>query len=309
PPDPGPAAAGGAGQSRGRVPRADRSALGCRALPRREAGVTAMSVTPGVATVPVNATGAPPAARASALRRLTITEFKLFMRERAGPIWAVAFPIILLVIFGAIPSFRKPTASLGGYTPLDVYVPILIVFSMALATVILMPMVLAGYRERGVLRRLQTTPAGPARVLAAPLIISLALAAVAVPGVLVVAGLGSGVFLPRQPAAFALAALFTLAALLALGLFVAAVAPSGRAAQVIGALLFYPMLFFSGMWWPIPMMPSVMQHISEATPLGAAWQAMSNAGVGHWPPALPLATLAAYAVVLSLGAARLFRWE
>jgi len=170
-------------------------------------------------------------------------------------------------------------------------------------------MVLAGYRERGVLRRLQTTPAGPARVLAAHLIINLVLAAVSVTEVLVVARLGYGVFLPRQPAAFALAALFTLAALLALGLFVAAVAPSGRAAQVIGALLFYPMLFFSGMWWPIPAMPPVLQHVAEATPLGAAWQAMSNAGVGHWPPALPLLTLAAYAVALSLGAARLFRWE
>ena len=103
--------------------------------------------------------------------------------------------------------------------------------------------------------------------------------------------------------------LFTVAALQALGLLVAAIAPSGRAAQIIGMLIFYPMLFFSGMWWPIPEMPPVLQHVAEATPLGAAWQAMSNAGMGHWPPALPLLTLAGYAVVLSLAAARLFRWE
>jgi len=255
-------------------------------------------------------TAAPPAAvRGSALRRLIITELKLGTRDRVSPIWAGAFPLILLVIFGAIPSFRKPTASLGGYTPLDVYVPILIAFSMAMAAVVVMPMLLAGYRERGVLRRLQTTPAGPYRVLAAHLIINLALAAVSAAEILLIARFGYGVSLPRQLAGFVLAVLFIAAALLALGLFVAAIAPSGRAAQMIGALLFYPMLFFSGMWWPIPMMPPVMQHISEATPLGAAWQAMSNAGVGHWPPALPLATLAAYAVALSLGAARLFRWE
>jgi len=249
------------------------------------------------------------AVRRSALRRLTITEFKLFLRERAGPVWIIVLPLVLLVIFGAIPAFRKASAELGGYTPLEVYVPILIAFSLALSAVVAMPMVLAGYRERGVLRRMQTTPAGPARVLAAHLIINVAVAAVSATEVLVVARLAYGVFLPRQLIGFALAALLTVAALQTLGLLVAAIAPSGRAAQVIGMLMFYPMLFFSGMWWPIPEMPPVLQHVAEATPLGAAWQAMSNAGVGHWPPALPLLTLAGYAVVLSLAAARLFRWE
>lgn len=266
-----------------------------------------MSVTTAMSTT---TTAAPPAAvRSSALRRLTITELKLATRDRVSPIWAGAFPLVLLVIFGAIPSFRKPTASLGGYTPLDVYVPILIAFAMAMSAAVVMPVLLAGYRERGVLRRLRTTPAGPYRVLAAHLIINLALAAVSVTEILVVAKLGYGVFLPRQLAGFVLAVLFIAAALLALGLFIAAIAPSGRAAQVIGMLLFYPMLFFSGMWWPIPMMPPVLQHVAEATPLGAAWQAMSNAAAGHWPSALPLLTLAAYALVLSAGAARLFRWE
>lgn len=263
-----------------------------------------MSVTTAVSTA------APPAAaRPSALRRLTITELKLATRDRVSPIWGAALPLVLLVIFGAIPAFRKPTASLGGYTPLDVYVPILVAFSMAVSAVLIMPMLLAGYRERGVLRRLQTTPAGPGRVLAAHLIINLALAAASVTEILLVARLGYGVSLPRQLAGFALAVLFAAAALLALGQLVAAVAPSARAAQVIGMLLFYPMLFFSGLWWPIPEMPPVLRHVAEATPLGAAWQAMNNAAAGHWPAALPLLTLAAYAVVLSVGAARLFRWE
>jgi ABC-2 type transport system permease protein len=262
-----------------------------------------------VITAAVNIAAPQAAVRRSALRRLTVTEFKLFVRERVGPVWVVAFPLILLVIFGAIPSFRRASADLGGYTPLDVYVPILITFSLALSAVVAMPMVLAGYRERGVLRRMRTTPAGPARVLAAHLIINVAVAAVSATEVLVVARLGYGVFLPRQLAGFVLAVLLTVAALQALGLLVAAVAPSGRAAQVIGMLMFYPMLFFSGLWWPIPEMPRVLQHVAEATPLGAAWQAMSNAGAGHWPSALPLLTLAAYALALSLGAARLFRWE
>jgi len=52
-----------------------------------------------------------------ALRRLTLTEAKLFMRERVGLIWGVGFPIVLLIIFGSIPGFRKPiSASVPGLT-------------------------------------------------------------------------------------------------------------------------------------------------------------------------------------------------
>ena len=92
--------------------------------------------------------------------------------------------------------------------------------------------------------------------------------------------------MPRQLAGFVLAALLAAAALMAVGLFIAAVAPNGRTAQVTGALLFYPLMFFAGLWLPIPTMPAVLQHISHATPLGAAVQALTDSAQGQWPTAL-----------------------
>jgi ABC-2 type transport system ATP-binding protein len=263
---------------------------------------------PAVTTTAAIAT-APAAARGAALWRLTLTELKLFMREPVWLGWTVLFPLLLLIIFGAIPSFNKPQAVFGGYTTLDAYVPILIVFMLALLSLLNMPMVLAGYRERGILRRLQTTPAGPGLVLAAQLLVNLAVAVVVVVLLVVVARSGYHVPLPRQFAGWVIAVLLAVAGLMAIGLVIAAVVPSAKAAQVIGMLLFYPLLFFSGIWYPIPMMTPVLQHISHATPLGAAWEAMAEAGAGSWPPALPLVTLAAYAAASGLTAARWFRWE
>ena len=69
------------------------------------------------------------------------------------------------------------------------------------------------------------------------------------------------------------------------------------------------MMFFAGLWLPIPDMPRVLQHISHATPLGAAVPALQNATQGQWPAWLPLLTMAAYAVAFGLAAARFFRWE
>jgi ABC-2 type transport system permease protein len=53
----------------------------------------------------------------------------------------------------------------------------------------------------------------------------------------------------------------------------------------------------------------VLQHISHATPLGAAVQALTDSAQGQWPTALQLVTLAAYTVAFGVAAARLFRWE
>jgi ABC-2 type transport system permease protein len=255
-------------------------------------------------------TGAPAVVRRrSPLAQLTRVEFRLFLRERVGPVWGIGLPVLLLVIFGAIPSFKKVQPGYSGLTILDAYVPILITMSLALLALIAMPTALVNYRERGVLRRLRTTPAGPVRVLSAQLIVNFSVAVATLVVLLVVSRFAYSVPLPRQFGAWVLAALFAIAALFALGLFVAAVAATTRAAAAIGAIVFYPLMFFSGLWLPIPSMPTVLQHISHATPLGAAWEAFQEADLGNWPTTLSLVTMAAWAIVFGVAAARFFRWE
>jgi ABC-2 type transport system permease protein len=260
-------------------------------------------------TAPVAPPG-PPGPVGAALRRLTVTELKLFGRERGGVIWGVGFPLLLLVIFGNIPGFRAPVSkSVHGLSILDAYVPILIAFVLAMLALNALPAALVGYREKGILRRLATTPVGPGRVLAAQLAVNLAVVLVMLVLLVGVARLAFGVALPRQAAGFALAVLLTIAALFGLGLLIAAVVPTGRAANATGAILFFPMMFFAGLWLPIASMPPVLQHVSHATPLGAAAQSLTDAWQGHWPHPLQLLALAAYGLVFILAAARLFRWE
>jgi len=254
-------------------------------------------------------TAAPPARRSSALLKLTVTELKLLGRERVRVALPVAIPLLLIVILGNIGSLRQPRAVYGGESFLDLYTTVMVVFGLALLALTNMPMIVADYRERGVLRRLQTTPIGPIRVLGAQLVADLTVAVAMVILILAVARIGFAVPLPRQPGAFALTALLAAAALLAVGLLIAAVAPTGRVARGIGAVVFYPMLFFAGLWLPIPNMPAVLQHISHATPLGAAVPALTLAAEGSWPTALQLLTMAGWAVAFGLAAARFFRWE
>jgi ABC-2 type transport system permease protein len=247
--------------------------------------------------------------RGSAVVRLTTTEFRLYVRERIGPIWGVGFPLLLLIIFGSIPSFSRPDRDLGGHTELEIYVPVLIAFVTAMLSLVAVPVTLAGYREHGVLRRMRTTPVGPVRVLVAQLTVNVVTLAVTVAVILAVARIAYGVPLPRRMTGFTLATLLAVAALMSVGLFIAAVASTGRVAQAVGTLAFFPMMFFAGLWVPIAQMPPVLRDISHASPLGAAVQALQDAAQGQWPPAFPLIVMAAYAIVFGLAAARTFRWE
>jgi ABC-2 type transport system permease protein len=253
----------------------------------------------------------PVARRRSALRQFTITELKLFTRGMAaiGLGISVGLPLLLLIIFGGLRGFKTPVKAFGGLTTLDVYVPILLVTALAVLSLVAMPATQATYRELGYLRRLKTTPAGPVPVLAAELAVKLAVAALTVAVIVAVARFGYGVAAPRQVGGFIVAFLFATAALMATGLFVAAVAPNAGAARGIGIVLFYLMMFFAGLWLPIPDMPQVLQHISHATPVGAAVAALQNATLGHWPTWLELVTMAGYTAGFGLAAVRFFRWE
>jgi ABC-2 type transport system permease protein len=242
-----------------------------------------------------------------ALSRLLSTEAKLMLREPALVFWGVAFPVVLTVVFGL--AGDKPDKSLGGLSLVDVYVPVMMVFSMGILAISGIPATIATYREKGVLRRLSTTPMRPRALLGADFTVATGLIAVAMALVVIVAKIAFDVQLPGQVLGWLVALIFSGAALLALGALIASVATSARLATAVGTILFFPMMFFGGLWVPLQQMGSTLRTISHYTPLGAAVPAIQQTMHGDWPSASHLIVLAVYALTASLLATKLFRWE
>lgn len=245
----------------------------------------------------------------SALSRLTATETRLFFREPVLAFFALAFPPILLVVLGAVPAMREPSDDAGGLRAIDLYVPITIAMGLAVFALNGLPQLFATYREKGVLRRMRTTPVEPVVMLGAQLLMATVLSAATALAVLVLGRLAFGVGLPRHPPAYLVGYLLTALSMFAIGLLVAALASNGKSAGAIGTLVFFPLVFFAGLWLPRASMPEVLRAISDFTPLGAGVQSLQDAAAGHWPQPLHLAVVLGWVVVAGAPAARYFRWE
>ena len=248
-------------------------------------------------------------ARRSAFGKIVLNEARLTWRRPISPIGGIGIPVVLLVIFGELPSFHQRLSSFGGSTIFDAYVPILMTFGLAMLALLGLPLPLVSYRELGVLRRLSTTPVPPSWMLAAQAVVQLVIAAIAVIIVLVVSIVAFGASAPVSPAGFVVSVAVAIAGLFAIGLLIAAVAKTSTAANVISRLVFFPLMFFAGLWLPRALMPSILLDVSNYTPVGAAVQAIQDSMQTGFPPTAPLLVLAAYAIVFGYLASRFFRWE
>jgi ABC-2 type transport system permease protein len=243
-----------------------------------------------------------------ALAKVIKVEAKLFYREPGTWIVAVLLPTIILVAIGLLFAPHKPEPSLGGRRFIDLFVPSMVVMTLATLGPNTMPARLVRYRERGVLRRLSTTPAEPMALLVAQVLINAVVAVIALVLLIVV---GAAVFqipIPQDPIAFVITFVLGMSSLLALGLFIGAIAPTTGTAAAMIVPLFIAVMLLGGVYVPRMFLPDVLQRIGEYTPPGV--QMLLDSWLGTAAPALgPLAVMGMITLVAGVAAVRLFRWE
>lgn len=245
------------------------------------------------------------------LGELTRAQARLFVREPAAFFFTLVFPSLLLVLFGLIFG-NEPMTNWGvevGY--IDMQVPALAAIILGSVGLMGIPIATATARETHVLRRFQATPVKPLTLIAADVLVNFAMSLAGM-GILIVLGkllfgLRFGGSWPLVIATFT----FSACAFFALGYLVASLAPTARAAQAVGMVLFFPLMFLSGAAMPRQIMPENVRQAADFLPLThvvqllqAAWR--GQALTDQLPQILSLTALLILATALS---ARLFRWE
>jgi ABC-2 type transport system permease protein len=238
------------------------------------------------------------------LWKLTWLELKIFLREPMGLVGTIFVPVAMFFALGRISGGRGP-----GIMGPDL--PIMAALFLSLSAALSLVAILAIYREGGILKRLRATPLRPHTILTAHVLVKL-LTTIATLMVLMMAGkryFPAGADIPYF--AFALAVLFSTLSVLSIGFIVASVVPTARFAQPVGTLLFYPMIIFSGLFFPLAILPASAQAIARILPVSHAVSLMrgmwrSESWLAHSGDVAALAIVFVVCVSLS---AWIFRWE
>jgi ABC-2 type transport system permease protein len=246
----------------------------------------------------------------AATAQLTKVEGRLFVRDPIALFFGLVFPGLLLLALGLFyPGFDEPAADLDGARYIDVYAPTVLVLGLATLGLVTLPPILGTYRQFGILRRLRTTPVHPARLLTAQLVVHLGVAIAAAAITILIARFVFDVPFPQSPLWFALSFLLAALSIFAMGLLVGAVVRTTGAAAAMGMGIYFPMLFFAGVWVPRSVMSDGLLTVSDLTPMGSAVQALEDSWFGITPSAMNLLVMLAYGIVVGAIAVRAFRWE
>lgn len=243
----------------------------------------------------------------SALGKLIQIEARLFVRDPMTFVVGLLLPTVVLLGLGAVPMLREPSEDMGGQRFIDYFAPSVIVMAVGVIGLTNLPAVLAAYREQGVLRRMRTTPVHPIKLLVAQLVVNLGASLLSAALVVVAGNLVYGVPLPKHAWGFAIAFVLGITAVFALGMLVAALAPTARAASGLSTVLFMLSMFFGGVYLPRFMLPDAIARAGDFVPPGV--QSLLDAWTGTAPAVVPLAVMAATAVAAGAVAARIFKWE
>jgi ABC-2 type transport system permease protein len=239
----------------------------------------------------------------TAVRRLVGTELKLMKRDPLTLTFVFAFPVLtMLIIAGAFGT--KPDAGFNGTNPSHWYVASYLTVVIAATGLIMLPVHLAAYRERGVLRRFAIAGFPRWSFALAQLVLGSVAVTTASVILLVVAAPAYGIPAPhdwlRVIAAFVLGTI----AFTSIGVLLGTVLPSARAAQAVGLLLFFPSFLIGSGGPPPHAMGSIVRDVRGYLPLTWVTDAVREPWLGIGSASGSLAMVALVAVAATVAAMR-----
>lgn len=233
--------------------------------------------------------------------KLIAQELRLVSRDPFTLIFAVGFPILCMLTLGGV--FGTEPAHGFPINPSHYYIASYFTVMIGAVGFVMLPIHIASYRERGVLRRF--TAAGFSRWSFLYAESWLGLISIAVAGVvlLLVAAPVYGVPAVQDPLRAGAGIVVGSIAFVGIGVLLGTLLPTARAAQAVGLLLYFPSFLLGVGGPPTSVMPPVLRAIAENQPLALANQAIRDPWLGLGDGTVPLSIVAGIAVVATALAA------
>ncbi len=234
-----------------------------------------------------------------------------FWLNPIGAVFTVGFSVVFLVLLGASAG-NSTTKALGGVKLIQYYVPGFVAYGVMAACFNMLSINLVVRRETGLLKRLRLSPLPTWALLTAIYLSTLIIAVVQVVLLLLVGRVGFGVHVPQNLGAFSVAVLVGSISFAALGVAMSTLMPNQEAAGPITSIVFFVLLFLSGLWFPLTK-GSGLAKFSDWFPVRHFITAVfapfdTQPGVSPWAWH-DLGVVALWGVAGAIVALRRFRWS
>ena len=225
-------------------------------------------------------------------------------------LFTLAYPLVVMFVIAGVFNGSTGPAFLG-VPGSEYYVVSNLAVPVAALGLIALPLRVTGYVEGGVMRRFRASSVPAVAVILAQALICFVVGLVATALLLAVARPVYVYAFPQHFAGVALGYLLGMAAFLSLGLLIAALFPSSRAAQGAGLILFFVMYLICGAGPPLGVLPTGMRDVADFDPMKYAVQVLQDPWFGHAAAWSAPVILAGVAAVSASAAVLLFhrRWD
>jgi len=205
--------------------------------------------------------------------KLTSTELRLFGREPEALFFTFIFPVFMLFLMMEvlIPD-GVPKKEV-----INIVVPQLMVLIIASTAIFGVPMTIVFYRKIRFLKRLHSSPVNPLTIMGSIALANFIVTLLGIALLAIVATLVYDASFAGSPISFLAGFVLVFVSLAAIFLFIPAVARSERMASTISQIIFFPAMFFSGVFMPLDMLPDWVRHnISPFIPVTHAVELMQG---------------------------------
>jgi ABC-2 type transport system permease protein len=173
-----------------------------------------------------------------------------FWLNPVGAVFTVGFSVVFLVLLGASAGSSR-ISFYRNIKLIQYYVPGFVAYGVMAACFNILAITLVNRREMGLLKRLRLSPLPTWVLLVAILVSTMIIAVVQVVLLLAVGRIGFGVHLPANLVAFIVAVVVGMLSFSALGVAMSTVVPNQDAAGPVVSIVFFVLLFLSGLWFPL----------------------------------------------------------
>lgn len=236
-----------------------------------------------------------------AFRTILKIELQLATRNPDMILFGIAFPIGVMLLLGFISSPEAVRLDFGG----------VVAFGICAAGLMGLPLTLADYRHRKVLKRFRVTPASPGLLLGAQAFVQCAYVATSAIAVFLIARFAFGVRIEGSAGRFILSFLLVELAVFGVGLLIGSVSPNMKVANAAASLVYFPTIFLSGATVPYELFPRGLRMFVDIWPVTQGIKLLKGAVLGAPTEGflVPVIVLSAVAISTYSIAVAKFRWD